>query len=105
MLNPVFNAVGEAQAARGNITMNHLFQAGLIDRYLTTPEGVDLSLIVVYADDTMTNVGKASTGHQTNIARTNNRNIHVALPSTEHLPYPACAICPAEAHGFLIHQW
>ena len=67
MLNAIFDAVSKAQPARGNVAMNHFLQPGFVDRYVAAPQRVDLSLIVVNADNIMANIGEASTSHQTDI--------------------------------------
>jgi hypothetical protein len=68
MLNAIFDAGSKAQPARGNVAMNHFLQAGLVDRYMTIPQGVDLSMVVVNADNIMADIGEASTSHQTDIS-------------------------------------
>jgi hypothetical protein len=35
---------------------------------MPAPQGVDLSLVVVYADNTMADIGQAGTRHQTDIS-------------------------------------
>jgi hypothetical protein len=67
MLNAIFDAVSKAQPARGNVAMNHFLQAGFVDRYMTALQRVDLSLVVVNADNIMANIGEASTRHQADI--------------------------------------
>jgi hypothetical protein len=68
MLNAIFDAARKAQPARGNVAMNDFVQPGLVDRYMPAPQGVDLSLVVVYADDTMADIGQAGTSHKAYIS-------------------------------------
>src|SRR5271165_2640901 len=68
MLNAIFDAVRKTQPARGNVAMNDFVQPGLVDRYMPALQGVDLSLVVVYADNTMADIGQAGTSHKTYIS-------------------------------------
>ena len=99
MIDAVFDAVRKAQSAGGNIAMNDFFQAGFVNRDLPALQAIDLSLVVVDADDIVADIGEASTSHETDISRTNNRNIHSAPIPSEPLSYPASAICPEEGEA------
>jgi hypothetical protein len=76
--------------------MNDIFQARLVNRDLPALEAINLSLVVVDAGDIVADIGEASTGDETDISRTNDRNIHSAPIPGELLSYPASAICPEE---------
>ena len=67
------------QTVRGNVAMDNFFQAGLIDGKAPGLEGFNFFLIVVYANDIVTDVGKTCPRDKANVARTDNRNIHDEL--------------------------
>src|SRR5260370_29581897 len=68
MLNAIFHAVRESHPARGNVALNDFLQSAFVHRYMPDPQGVDLSLVVVHADNTMADIGQAGTSHQTDIS-------------------------------------
>ena len=45
------NAAGETQPVRGNVSVNHFFQAGLIDWHFTGLKRLDFAQIIIDADD------------------------------------------------------
>ena len=57
----------------GNIAMNDFFQTGLVDWNAPRLEGFYFDLIVVDANNVVTDVGKARARDQTDIAGTDNR--------------------------------
>jgi hypothetical protein len=85
MIYAVGNAAGKSQSVRRNVAMNDFFQAGFVNRDMPAAETIELSLVVVDADNIMADIGEAGASHQTDISRANNSNIHctflLKLPS------------------------
>src|SRR5260370_2139949 len=67
MLNAIFDAVREAQPARGNVAMNDFLQSGFVDRYIPPPQAVHLSFVLVPPPNTMTPTHHPPPIHTTNI--------------------------------------
>ncbi len=59
-----------------SILLDHLLQAGLVDRNHALLERLDFLLVDVHADDLIARVGEARALHQTDVASTDNREFH-----------------------------
>jgi hypothetical protein len=59
-----------------DIAVDDFFETGLVNWHATRLKGFDLCFIVVDADDVVADVGKTGPGDKTNVARTDDRNIH-----------------------------
>src|SRR5580704_15424772 len=79
--------------------MNNFFQTGFENWDIPFLEAVYLFLVIVDADDVMPDIGKASASYETDISRTNDRNIHCILPGKEQCTYPGSAFCPIKGYA------
>jgi hypothetical protein len=59
--------------------VQHLGQAGLVDRALTLAEAGDLLGILVDRGDIVAALGKANGGDETDVATTNDRDLHAGI--------------------------
>ena len=67
---------GELQPLGLHVGRDQLVEPGLVDRDLAAMKSRDLLLVLVDADDVVTEIRKAGSGHQSHIARADHRNAH-----------------------------
>ena len=67
MIDAVGDAVRKSQSMSRNVAINNFFQAGFVNRDVSALETVDLFLVVIDADDSVTDIGETSASHQTDI--------------------------------------
>jgi hypothetical protein len=70
----------EAEPAGADILGDQLLQAGLEDRHLARQKRGDLPLVLVDANDLMSEIGKTGSGDEADIARSDHRHTHFELP-------------------------
>ena len=61
------------------VAPHELFESGLVDRHLPALQHADLGGILVHADDVIAVLCETRPGHEADVARSNNRDLH--LPS------------------------
>jgi hypothetical protein len=66
----------ELKAASGNIALNDLEEPGLVNRQATGLKHPDLFSIQVQTQDVVAHFGKAGTGDETDVARSDDRHFH-----------------------------
>src|SRR5207237_453692 len=79
MTYAIFDTVGETQLACRYVSMHNLFESRFINWDLPFLQCVHLPLIVIHADDVVTDIGEARAGDQPHIARADDRDIHNLL--------------------------
>src|SRR5512133_1845006 len=67
---------GKPQSTFTKIMVDQLGKSGLGDRHVAALERFDLALVPIHAGDMVTEIGKARSRHETNIAGANHRNVH-----------------------------
>ena len=71
MVHAVLGAVGEAQAAGGDVALDDLLQTRLVDGDVAGLEGLDLLRVVVDADDMVAHIGETRPADQPDVAAAN----------------------------------
>ena len=74
--NAFGGAGGEAQAARGNVLFHHFFQARLVNGKAAPLQHPHFCGVTIDAHHLVTDLSKASTRHQANIAGPDDRQLH-----------------------------
>src|SRR5205807_4653751 len=64
LIDAFADAIAKVQAMRGDVSMNDFLQARFVNGNTAVAQGLDFLLVVIYADDVVTDVGKASSGNQ-----------------------------------------
>ena len=64
----------------GEVRLDHGFEAGLVDRDDAVAQAFDLAGVDVHADDVVTDLGQAGSGHEADVAGAENGDAH-ANPS------------------------
>src|SRR6476620_4465929 len=82
--------------------MNHLFEARLINGDVATLQAGYLFLIIIDADNVVSDICEASTSYETNISRANNRDIHYTC-----VPIPPRRFVQRKVYswGFIPGNW
>ncbi len=86
---------GELQPAGRHVAANHGFQSGLVDRHATLLQHVDLGSVDVEAQHVIADFGQARAGDQPDIAGTDHRDFHAAIPMDALMDASAATGSPA----------
>src|ERR1700726_2137682 len=67
MIDTISDAVRKSQSMSRNVAINNFFEAGFVNGDVSALETFDLFLVIVDADNSVTDIGEASASHQTDI--------------------------------------
>jgi len=62
---------------KGGLSFLRRLEPGLVDRDLATVQHRDLALVDVDADDVVAGIGETRAGHETDVARAEDRDFHL----------------------------
>jgi hypothetical protein len=63
MIDTIRGAVRKSQSTSGNVAVHDFFQAGFVNRNKPFLEALDLSLVVIDANDIVTNIRETGSSH------------------------------------------
>ena len=76
-LDALGGAVGEFKPPGGDIFLYEIFESGFVNRDAAGLEQFDFRRVVVHANDMVADLGKTGSRDQTDVARSDNRQLHV----------------------------
>ncbi len=76
VIDAVLDGIGEAQALGGDVAVDELLEAGLVNRDFAALQHVHLALVVIDADDVVADFREAGARDETDVAGTDDAEIH-----------------------------